>query len=222
MALLHSHASHHPSMHPILAFALCINLIHLPLVPHYSLWQVTVLFATTNLEVDRNTLRLFDLALVYSGGTPSLFTPVDDQHPVFMGPRDCTLTVGGPRRDVVPGRTLLRSLWGDASTGSVPQGLQPNGLMLYPMAFPSDIHQPSISSTIPGSIGLQARICWPECGALFQVGQPVNFTASLPVETRGPYSYQWSTTQVRAPRHPGAHIVLRKGILKLVSSCPMQ
>jgi hypothetical protein len=160
MALLHSHASHHPSLHPILAFALCINLIHLP---HYSLWQVTALFATTNLEVDRNTLRLFDLALVYSGGAPSLFTPVDDQHPVFMGPRDCTLTVGGPRRDVVPGRTLLRSLWGDASTGSVPQGLQPNGLMLYPMAFPSDIHQPSISSTIPGSIGLQARICWPEC-----------------------------------------------------------
>ncbi len=60
------------------------------------------------------------------------YVPVDDAHVLVTTPNFASLTPAGESRsDIVAGRTFGNYLWGDVATGTVPFGMQPNGLNLY-------------------------------------------------------------------------------------------
>ncbi len=100
-----------------------------------AVFQVQALLATLNMDVDRNTLLVYDITLYYTNGAPSSYIPVDDLHPLMSTPNGASFSPGESRSDISSGRTFSNYLWGDASTAAVPYNLQPNGMMLYAVAF---------------------------------------------------------------------------------------
>ena len=161
------------------------------------LFQVQALLSALNMDVDRNTLLVYDITLYYSTGASSFFIPVDNLHPLMTTPRTASLTPGESRSDIVSGRTFNNYLWGDAATGVVPYQRQPNGMFLYAVGFHNSVNAPTISSTIPGSVNLQVTINAPSCNSRFLVGSSVSFTSSIKVTSVAPYSYTWTSTRVR-------------------------
>ncbi len=103
--------------------------------------------------------QLLDLQIHYSFNPRSKFIPVDEDHPLVSVPNFASLTPGEQRTDLQSGRTFQSFLWGDVSTGTVPFGRQPNGIFLYGVAFHNRIFQPSVSSSIPGTVNLQVVPC---------------------------------------------------------------
>jgi hypothetical protein len=124
-----------------------------------------------------NTLNA-DLGLDPFSGHFFLATiPVDQDHPLMNAPNRL-----GPE------------LADDSTPGQAPSGLQPNGLVLYPVGFQGGNHfTPGISTTIKGSSTLQVTITAPATGTTVEVGTPLTFTASAWGGT-GPYTLTWSSS----------------------------
>ncbi len=102
--------------------------------------------------------------------------PVDVTNPLMNTPNDL-----GPE------------LWDDSSPGQTPYGLQPNGRILYSVAWHSgNPDTPGISATIEGEIGFHVQITSPADNAEFIAGQPVAFAAA-PDGGDPPYTYEWSS-----------------------------
>jgi len=84
-------------------------------------------------------------------------------------------------------------LYDDSTPGQTPYGLQPNGRILYSVAWHSGNHNtPGISSTIEGLVGVHVKIEAPETNSQFLVGHPVTFEASSS-GGKPPIIYTWSS-----------------------------
>ena len=82
-------------------------------------------------------------------------------------------------------------LYDDSSPGQTPYGLQPNGRILYTVAWHSNNPDtPGISATIEGAVGMHVDITSPPDGSEFDVTETIVFTAEA---TGGdaPYTYEW-------------------------------
>jgi hypothetical protein len=158
--------------------------------------QVQALLSTLNMDVDRNTLLVYDITIYYSTGASSFFIPVDNQHPLITTPKAASLIPGESRSDIVAGRTFSNYLWGDAATGVVPYQRQPNGMFLFAVAFHNSINAPTISSSIPGSVNLQVVINAPSCNSRFGNGTSISFSSSIRVASVAPYTYSWISSKV--------------------------
>ncbi|MHC4696266.1 MAG: CARDB domain-containing protein, partial [Planctomycetota bacterium] len=102
--------------------------------------------------------------------------PVDTTNPLMNFPNDM-----GPE------------LWDNSSPGQTPYGLQPNGRILYTVAWHSNNPDtPGISATIEGEIGFHVEITSPADGAMFDAGEPITFTAE-PTGGDPPFTYEWSS-----------------------------
>ncbi|HQO34058.1 MAG TPA: hypothetical protein PLG59_05325 [bacterium] len=103
--------------------------------------------------------------------------PVDTGNPLMNTPND-----------------LGSEIFDDSSTGQVPYGRQPNGLILYSVAWHSgNPDTPGISSTVEGLIGFHINITEPQDDAVFQIGD----TVTLSAETDGgdaPFAYAWCSS----------------------------
>jgi len=81
----------------------------------------------------------------------------------------------------------------DSSPGQTPYGLQPNGRILYSVAWHSGNHNtPGISSTIEGVVGVHVKIEAPETNSQFLVSHPVTLEASSS-GGKPPITYTWSS-----------------------------
>lgn len=109
-------------------------------------------------------------------GTFNLATiPVDTANPLMNTPNDM-----GP------------TLSDDSSPGQTPYGIQPNGDILYTVAWHSNNHDtPGISSTIEGEIGMHVTITTPADGSEFELTEAINLAAEI-TGGEGPFSYEWS------------------------------
>lgn len=122
--------------------------------------------------------------------------PVDTDNPLMNTPNDL-----GPE------------LYDDSSPGQTPYGIQPNGQILYTVAWHSNnTDTPGISSTIEGTVGMHVTIVTPLDGSAFALDEMIDFTAEV---TGGdePFTYDWfyndgtplgngSTIQVAANMFP--------------------
>jgi hypothetical protein len=101
---------------------------------------------------------------------------------------------------VDPGNPLMNTpnnmgveLWDDSSPGQTPYGLQPNGRILYTLAWHSGNQDtPGISATVQGEIGFRVDIVEPENGSSFVQGEPITFTAA-PSQGDPPFTYSWQS-----------------------------
>jgi hypothetical protein len=100
--------------------------------------------------------------------------PIDGRHPLMMFPQQ-----------------LGSTLWDDSSPGQVPFGKQPNGRILYPVAWHggSDL-TPGISTSIPKTSGFRVHIVSPSDGSSFLAGVPVTFISTVEGAVSG-IEYQW-------------------------------
>ncbi|HNU51307.1 MAG TPA: CARDB domain-containing protein [Verrucomicrobiota bacterium] len=116
--------------------------------------------------------------------------PVDTRHLLMTHPNDL-----GP------------DLSGDSSPGQAPFGLQPNGLILYTVAWHSgDTNAPGISSTLRGDVGFRVLIVSPGTGSQFNEEASVSFNGAV----RGgqsPIAYAWRS-DVDGPLGTGAALTL--------------
>ena len=102
--------------------------------------------------------------------------PVDTANPLMATPNQL-----GP------------DLYDDSSPGQAPFGLQPNGLILYTVAWHSGTFTtPGISSTIPGTIGFDVDILQPGRQAGFVRRPAIVFEAQ---QQRGfePFTFTWQS-----------------------------
>ena len=80
----------------------------------------------------------------------------------------------------------------DSSPGQTPYGIQPNGQILYTVAWHSDDPDtPGISSTIEGEIGMHVTITSPADGSEFELTEVIDFTAEV-TDSEEPITYEWS------------------------------
>ena len=109
-------------------------------------------------------------------GTFNLVTiPVDTANPLMNTPNDL-----GPE------------LFDDSSPGQTPYGIQPNGQILYTVAWHSNNPDtPGISSTIEGQIGMHVTITSPLDGSVFDDTEMIEFSAEI-TGGEGPFTYEWS------------------------------
>ena len=85
-------------------------------------------------------------------------------------------------------------LMDDSTPGQAPYGLQPNGQILYTIAWHSNNPDtPGISSTIEGGIGFHVNINTPPDGSEHQQGNMIAFSAA-PAGGEPPYSYSWHSS----------------------------
>jgi len=115
----------------------------------------------------------------FSGNFSLNTIPVDTKHSLMTFPN----TMGEELRD-------------DSSPGQTPYGLQPNGKILYSLAWHSgNQHTPGISSTIKsGSVaGYHVKIASPEPNSHYYLGQTVNFQGES-ANTIPPVSYSWHSS----------------------------
>ncbi|MCK4658828.1 MAG: hypothetical protein KAV82_04835, partial [Phycisphaerae bacterium] len=102
--------------------------------------------------------------------------PVDTGHPLMTTPNN-----------------MGTELYDDSSPGQTPYGLQPNGRILYTVAWHSNNPDtPGISSTIEGTIGFRVEINSPEDGSSFGVGESITFTTQV-FNGESPFTYDWSS-----------------------------
>ena len=81
----------------------------------------------------------------------------------------------------------------DSSPGQAPYGLQPNGRILYSLAWHSgNVNTPGISSTIKGLVGFHIDVTSPASGSQFYQGQPVTLAVQQHGGT-GPFTYTWTS-----------------------------
>ena len=108
-------------------------------------------------------------------GTFSLSTiPVDTANPLMNTPNN-----------------MGTELYDDSSPGQTPYGLQPNGQILYTVAWHSNNPDtPGISSTIEGEIGMHVTITSPPDGSEFDTTETIVFTAEV-TGGDGPFTYEW-------------------------------
>eukprot|EP01127_Copromyxa_protea_P022838 TRINITY_DN8397_c0_g1_i2.p1 TRINITY_DN8397_c0_g1~~TRINITY_DN8397_c0_g1_i2.p1 ORF type:complete len:1060 (-),score=141.63 TRINITY_DN8397_c0_g1_i2:17-3196(-) len=85
-------------------------------------------------------------------------------------------------------------LWADSSSSFSPSGLQPNGLIFYPVAWhnTSGSSRPSISSTIRGGHGLRISIKSPSCRNVVDSNTTISFQANH-ISGTAPSSWTWSS-----------------------------
>jgi len=104
------------------------------------------------------------------------FIPVDTASPLMIFPNN-----------------MGSQLFDDSSPGQTPFGLQPNGIILYSVAWHSgNTNTPGISSTIRGGVGFRIQIAAPANGSQFNEEAPI----TLQVQQAGgtpPFSYSWSS-----------------------------
>lgn len=101
--------------------------------------------------------------------------PVDVDNPLMNTPND-----------------LGTTLYDDSSPGQTPYGLQPNGAILYTVAWHSgNPDTPGISSTIEGTVGMHVEITAPLDGSVFAQDDLITFSAEV---TGGdePYTFTWT------------------------------
>ena len=103
--------------------------------------------------------------------------PVDTESPLMTSPND-----------------MAPDLFDDSTPGQTPFGLQPNGRILYTVAWHSgDFNTPGISSTIAGQIGFQVNVISPTNGQQFSENTSIRFEA---LETAGvaPFTHTWTSS----------------------------
>lgn len=117
---------------------------------------------------------LIGIELFY--GTFNLNTiPVDIANPLMNTPNDLGATLSD-----------------DSSPGQTPYGLQPNGQILYTVAWHSNDHDtPGISSTIEGEIGMHVNITSPLDGSDFDLDEMIDLFAEV-TGGDGPFTYEWT------------------------------
>jgi len=107
----------------------------------------------------------FNLALI----------PVDTANPLMIYPNDM-----GP------------NLFDDSSPGQTPYGLQPNGQILYTVAWHSNNHDtPGISSTIEGEVGMHVTITAPADSSTYDATDMIDLAAEITGGSE-PFTYAWS------------------------------
>ncbi len=112
----------------------------------------------------------------FSGNFSLTMIPVDTTNPLMNSPND----MGSQLND-------------DSSPGQVPYGLQPNGRIMYSVAWHSgNPDTPGISSTIEGTVGFHINITSPANGANIIEGDPVTLTVE-PAGGDGPFEFTWSS-----------------------------
>ncbi len=122
-----------------------------------------------------NTLNQLIGILPFSGNFSLSFIPVDQSNPLMNMPND-----------------MGTQLFDDSSPGQTPFGIQPNGRLLYTVAWHSgNTATPGISSTIPGAINAQIDITSPANGSAFYTGQPIQFAASV-AQAVPPFTVSWA------------------------------
>ena len=105
----------------------------------------------------------------------------------------------------------------DSSPGQAPFGLQPNGLILYSVAWHSgDTNTPGISCTLRGGVGFRIELALPGTGGEFLEEAPIIFRAQ-PQGGLAPFAYTWTSDRDGAlgtereftltTLSPGAHVV---------------
>ncbi|MBN2325752.1 MAG: hypothetical protein JXR73_01270 [Candidatus Omnitrophica bacterium] len=102
--------------------------------------------------------------------------PIDPKNPLMNFPND-----------------LGESLTNNTSPGQSPNGLQPNGIILYSAAGHSgDFDAPGISSTFEGEIGFHVHIISPDGNNTFNSNSPIHFDV---IQKGGipPISYSWQS-----------------------------
>ncbi|CAN2042598.1 exported hypothetical protein [Candidatus Magnetomoraceae bacterium gMMP-15] len=88
------------------------------------------------------------------------------------------------------------SLYNDSSTSQAPYGLQPNGRILYSVAWHSgNKNTPGISYTGKGSVGFFVKIDSPANNSRFASGETINFSATYTstVSNAEPFSFTWTS-----------------------------
>lgn len=119
----------------------------------------------------------------FSGNFSLATIPVDTGNPLMNMPND----LGG-------------QLFDDSTPGQTPYGLQPNGRILYSVAWHSgNINTPGISSTIRGDVDLRVEIVSPTSGAQFSEGQQITFTA-IATNATPPVTYAWTARPASDPQ----------------------
>jgi len=102
--------------------------------------------------------------------------PVDSKNRLMYFPNDM-------------GVTLLDN----SSPGQVPYGLQPNGRILYSVAWhQNNVNTPGISSTIEGETACHVAISAPEDGSHFLEGREVSFAAEV-ISGEPPFTFEWTS-----------------------------
>ncbi len=87
----------------------------------------------------------------------------------------------------------ITSLYNDSSTGAVPYNVQPNGEVLYSLAYyGGNVNTPAITTTIKGSIGFQVAIQSPQPLIEIFPGDELSFEAQ-PINGSEPINYSWSS-----------------------------
>ena len=117
---------------------------------------------------------------------------------------------------------LGSSLWDDSTPSRAPFGLQPNGKMLYTVAWHSgNQYTPGISTTIEKAGGYRVRIMSPLAGATVLSEQAITFSAA---QSNGvaPFTYSWTSDKVgllgtgsnlvHAGLSPGTHAITVTGV----------
>ena len=99
----------------------------------------------------------------FSGNFSLPYIPVDTSNPLMATPND-----------------MGSQLFDDSSPGQSPYGLQPNGRLLYTVAWHgADFNTPGISSTIEGSVGFQVEIGSPVDGTVVFDSTPITFQSEF-------------------------------------------
>ncbi len=111
-------------------------------------------------------------------------------------------------------------LFDDSSPGQTPYGLQPNGMILYSLAWHSgNVNTPGISTTIEGLVGFHVDINQPANNATFLVTDTIHFAASS-VNAGGTVTYTWTSSldgelgqgqTLDTTLSPGAHTITLLG-----------
>jgi hypothetical protein len=104
------------------------------------------------------------------------FIPVDTANPLMTNPND-----------------MGSQLFDDSSPGQTPYGLQPNGRILYTVAWHSgNPDTPGISSTIEGVVGFHVAITSPPDGASYSDEQ-ISLEVEVTEEGSPPYTFDWTS-----------------------------
>ncbi len=112
----------------------------------------------------------------FVGNFSLTFIPVDVASPLMTFPN-----------------SMGAQLFDDSSPGQTPFGLQPNGRILYTVAWHSgNTNTPGISSTIRGGVGFRVRLAAPANTSQFDEEAPVVFQAQ-PTGGTAPITFEWSS-----------------------------